>query len=52
MSKSLVNALGDGAWSVSEVIFDLNDMLDDEGRPISERRCPRAATTAAERGDR
>lgn len=38
MSKSLVNALGDGAWSVSEVVFDLNDMLDDEGRPISERR--------------
>ena len=38
MSKSLVNALGNGAWSVSEVIFDLNDMLDDEGRPISERR--------------
>lgn len=38
MSKSLVNALGDGAWSVSEVIFDLKDMLDDEGRPISERR--------------
>jgi len=38
MSKSLVNALGDGAWSVSAVVFDLNDMLDDEGRPISERR--------------
>lgn len=38
MSKSLVNALGDGAWSVSEVVFDLNDMLDEEGRPISERR--------------
>jgi hypothetical protein len=38
MSKSLVNARGAGAWSVSEVVFDLNDMLDDEGRPISERR--------------
>jgi len=38
MSKSLDDALGDGAWSVSAVIFDLNDMLDDEGRPISERR--------------
>jgi hypothetical protein len=38
MSKSLVDALGEGAWSVSAVIFDLNDMVDDEGRPISERR--------------
>jgi len=38
MSKSLDDALGEGAWSVSAVIFDLNDMLDDEGRPISERR--------------
>lgn len=38
MSKSLVDALGNGAWSVSAVVFDLNDMLDDEGRPISERR--------------
>lgn len=38
MSKSLVEALNGGAWSVSAVVFDLNDMLDDEGRPISERR--------------
>lgn len=38
MSKSLDDALGDSAWSVSAVVFDLNDMLDDEGRPISERR--------------
>lgn len=38
MSKSLDDALGDGAWSVSAVMSDLNDKLDDEGRPISERR--------------
>lgn len=38
MSKSLNDALGGGAWSVSAVMFDLNDMLDDEGRPVSERR--------------
>lgn len=38
MSKSLEDALGNRAWSVSAVVFDLNDILDDEGRPISERR--------------
>ncbi|MEQ1658382.1 MAG: hypothetical protein ABL896_06345 [Hylemonella sp.] len=38
MSKSLVDALNGDAWSVSAVIIDLNDMMDDEGRPISERR--------------
>ncbi|MDH5205398.1 MAG: hypothetical protein OEY75_08260 [Hylemonella sp.] len=38
MSKSLQDALQGRAWSVSAVIFDLNDMLDDEGRPVSERR--------------
>ena len=42
MSKSLLEALGQGAWSVSEVVFDLNDMVDDEGRPISERRADAA----------
>lgn len=38
MSKSLLDALASEAWSVSAVMFDLNDMLDDEGRPVSERR--------------
>lgn len=38
MSKSLLDALAEGAWSVSAVVFDLDDMLDNEGRPISERR--------------
>ncbi len=38
MSKSLTDALDGNAWSVSKVAFDLNDVLDDEGRPISERR--------------
>jgi hypothetical protein len=38
MSKILGQALSQGAWSVSAVMSDLNAMLDDEGRPISERR--------------
>lgn len=38
MSKYLKDALSDNAWSVSAVMFDLDDILDDEGRPISERR--------------
>jgi hypothetical protein len=48
MSKSLVEALGDGAWSVSAVVFDLNDMLDDEKRPISERRSDAVIRTGVE----
>lgn len=43
MSKSLLEALGNGAWSVSTIVFDLDDMIDDEGRPISERRAGAAA---------
>lgn len=48
MSKSLVDALGTGAWSVAEVVFDLNGMLDNEGRPISERRADAAARVGVE----
>lgn len=48
MSKSLVDALGNGAWSVSAVVCDLNDMLDDEGRPISERRADTAVRAGVE----
>lgn len=48
MSKSLLDALGNGAWSVSSVVFDLNDMLDDEGRPISERRADAVARAGVE----
>lgn len=48
MSKSLVDALGNGAWSVSTVVFDLNDIVDDEGRPISERRADAAARVGVE----
>jgi hypothetical protein len=48
MSKSLVDALGNGAWSVSAIVFDLNDMLDDEGRPLSERRADAAARVGVE----
>lgn len=38
MSKNLADALNGQAWSVSAILFDLTDRLDDEGRPISERR--------------
>lgn len=48
MSKSLVDALGNGAWSVSAVVCDLNDMLDDEGRPIAERRADAAVRAGVE----
>ena len=48
MSKSLENALNENAWSVSAIIADLNDMLDDEGRPISERRADVAARVGVE----
>lgn len=48
MSKSLVEALAEGAWSVSAVVFDLNDMVDDEGRPISERRADAAVRVGVE----
>ena len=48
MSKSLKEALGEGAWSVSAVVFDLNDMLDDEGRPVSERRADAAVRAGVE----
>lgn len=48
MSKSLDAALNNDAWSVSAIIADLNDMLDDEGRPISERRADAAVRVDVE----
>ena len=48
MSKSLVDALRGEAWSVSAVVFDLNDMLDNEGRPISERRADAVVRSGVE----
>ncbi|MDH5354552.1 MAG: hypothetical protein OEY09_08930 [Gammaproteobacteria bacterium] len=48
MSKSLDNALAGGPWSVSAIIFDLNDTLDEEGRPISERRADASARVGVE----
>jgi len=48
MSKSLDNALDGNAWSVSAVMFDLNAMHDDEGRPISERRADALARVGVE----
>lgn len=48
MSKSLVDALKGEAWSVSAVVFDLNDMLDNEGRPISERRADAVVRSGVE----
>lgn len=38
MSQALEKALNGQPWSVSELIFDLADVFDDEGRPIAERR--------------
>ena len=48
MSKSLTDALNEDAWSVSAIIFDLNAMLDDEGRPLSERRADAMARVDVE----
>jgi len=48
MSKSLGDALSERAWSVSAVMSDLNAMLDDEGRPISERRADAMARVGVE----
>lgn len=48
MSKHLVNALNGEAWSVSGLVFDLNDKLDDEGRPLSERRAVAAVRAGVE----
>ncbi len=48
MSKSLLDALDEGAWSVSAVVFDLDDMLDNEGRPVSERRADAEARVGVE----
>lgn len=48
MSKYLKDALSDNAWSVSAVMFDLDDILDDEGRPISERRADAATRVGVE----
>ena len=38
MSKNLINALHGEAWSISALVCDLSDQLDDEGRPLAERR--------------
>jgi len=38
MSKNLNDAFSENAWSVSAIMFDMDDLIDDEGRPISERR--------------
>lgn len=48
MSKSLKDALSQNAWSVSAVMFDLNAMHDDEGRPVSERRADAMARVDVE----
>ncbi len=48
MSRSLEDALNENPWSVSAIVFDLDDMLDDEGRPVSERRADAAARVGVE----
>lgn len=48
MSKLFANALSGQAWSLSELVFDLDDCLDDEGRPVSERRAVMAVRAGVE----
>lgn len=48
MSKSYINALAGRPWSLSELVFDLDDCLDDEGRPVSERRAKMAVRAGVE----
>lgn len=48
MSKLYTHALGGEAWSLSELVFDLDDCLDNEGRPVSERRANMATRTGVE----
>ena len=40
MHTSLSDAIAGNAWSVAGVVRDLELILDDEGRPLSERRAP------------
>ncbi|MCY0967262.1 hypothetical protein [Parathalassolituus penaei] len=48
MSKSYINALAGRPWSLSELVFDLDDCIDDEGRPVSERRATMATRAGVE----
>ncbi len=48
MSKNLADALNGQAWSVSAILFDLTDLLDEEGRPISERRADAAVRSGVQ----
>lgn len=48
MGKSLKDALTEKPWSVSAIMSDINDILDDEGRPVSERRADAAARVGVE----
>lgn len=48
MSVSLSNALQGQPWSLSAVMFDVNDIRDDEGRPVSERRAEMAVRAGVE----
>lgn len=48
MSRNLADALNGQAWSVSAILFDLTDLLDEEGRPISERRADAAVRAGVE----
>jgi len=42
MENPLVAALSDKPWAVSGLIYGIDDLVDDEGRPVSERRAPSA----------
>jgi len=45
MKKLLEAALAGEPWSLSGLVFGLDDALDEEGRPLHERRAPSATKT-------
>jgi hypothetical protein len=45
MKKLLEAALAGEPWSLSGLVFGLDDVLDEEGRPLHERRAPSVAKT-------
>ncbi len=48
MSQGLTNALTGKPWSLSELLFSLDHVLDAEGRPVTERRAPASVRMGVE----